>query len=152
VGVVTSTLQGEFNNDGEDRPQSYVPITQDHSTRFMSVFAKARAGEPAALAPLVRATVRGLDDDLPVYFVQTLDRVMRDVRYFKELFAWIFGLFGGVALVLAGGGLYGVMSYSVSQRMQEIGVRMALGAEPRDVLAMILREGGLRLAIGMGLG
>jgi len=77
---------------------------------------------------------------------------VQDARYFKGLFAWIFGLFGGVALVLAGVGLYGVMSYSVSQRTQEIGVRMALGAEPRDVLTMILREGTVRLGIGMAVG
>lgn len=152
VGVVAPTMQGEFNYDGEERPQTYVPYAQVGGLRYGSLFAKARGSEAAALTPVLRAVVRSLDDDLPIYYVETLAHMVTDARYFKGLFAWIFGLFGGVALVLAGVGLYGVMSYSVSQRTQEIGVRMALGAEPRDVLALLLREGGNRLAIGLALG
>jgi len=78
VGVVTPTRQGQFENDDEERPQTYVPHTQQTNLRFMTLFAKARggppsrgfgvAGEAVALAPLVRATVRGLDEDLPIYF------------------------------------------------------------------------------------
>ena len=70
----------------------------------------------------------------------------------KKLIAWIFGVFGAVALGLAAIGLYGVMSYSVSQRSQEIGVRVALGATPRDVLGLIFRQGGWQLGLGLAIG
>ena len=153
VGVVAPTLQGEFNNGGNSvTTQTYVPYPQRDDVRYMTMFVKGRGGDAAALAPLVRQTVRSLDDDLPVFRPMTLDGMVDQTKFFKRLFAWIFGLFGSVALVLAGVGLYGVMSYSVSQRTQEIGVRMALGAEPRDVIVMILREGGLRLGLGMAIG
>jgi predicted permease len=154
VGVVTPTVQGEFERDMVDAPQTYVPYTQQRDgARFLTVFTQARGGgEAASLATVVRQTVRELDADQPIYWPQTLEEMVADAWFYKRLIAWIFGIFGGVALVLAAVGLYGVMSYSVSQRTQEIGVRMALGAEPRDVLAMILREGGLRLAVGLALG
>lgn len=152
VGVVAPTLQGDFHAESANTPQAYLPFTQQEGGRFMTVFTKTRAGDPAALAPMVRRTVRGLNDDLPIYWPQTMEAMVADAKFFKRMFAWIFGIFGAVALVLAGVGLYGVMAYSVSQRTQEIGVRVALGAGPRDVLGLILREGGLRLAIGLALG
>lgn len=152
IGVVTSTLQGNFQGFMNTVPQAYVPFTQVESMRFMTVFTKARADDATAMAPVVRATVRSLNEDLPIYWPQTLDAMVAKAKFFKKLFAWIFGVFGGVALVLAGVGLYGVMAYSVNQRTQEIGVRMALGAEPGVVLRMIMREGGLRLGIGLVIG
>ncbi|MDB6165417.1 MAG: macrolide transporter ATP-binding/permease protein [Lacunisphaera sp.] len=150
VGVVGATLQGQF--EGDVPPQAYIPHTQQKEMFRMTLFVKARGGDPAALAPVIRREVQALNADLPIYFAQTLDHMIADAKFFKRMFAWIFGIFGVVALVLAGGGLYGVMAYSVSQRTQEIGVRVALGASPRAVLGLILREGGLRLAIGLVLG
>ena len=151
VGVVSPTLQGEFEPGMADAPQTYVPYTQQRDgSRNLTVFTRARGGDAAALAKVVRQVVHEFDADQPIFWPQTLDAMVADARFFKGLIAWIFGLFGGVALVLAAVGLYGVMSYSVGQRTQErIGVRMALGAEPGDVLAMILREGGGRLAAGL---
>ena len=151
VGVVPDTLKGQF--DAKTWPQAYACYLQAKgATQRMTLFAKVRAGDPAATAPLLRATVRELNDDLPIYFTQTLTQLLDEAKFFKKLFGWIFGIFGGVALVLAGVGLYGVMAYSVAQRTQEIGVRMALGAGPGAVLRLILREGGTRLALGLGLG
>lgn len=152
VGVVSATLQGNFQNFMSNVPQAYIPFSQREEARFMTVFTKARVGDGTNLAAVVRGTVRSLNDDLPIYWPRTLEAMVAEAKFFKKLFAWIFGVFGAVALVLAGVGLYGVMAYSVSQRTQEIGVRMALGAAPGTVLALILREGGMRLGIGLALG
>jgi putative ABC transport system permease protein len=151
VGIVPDTLKGEF--DSKTWPQVYTCYLQaKNATQRMTVFAKVRSGDPAATAPLLRAAVRELNDDLPIYFAEPLTKMVDQAKFFKKLFGWIFGIFGGVALVLAGVGLYGVMAYSVAQRTQEIGVRVALGAGPGDVLRLILREGGLRLALGLAIG
>ena len=107
---------------------------------------------PAAAAVIMREEVRRLDPDLPIYWVQPLQKHLDQALFFNRLFAWIFGLFGGVALILAVVGIYGVMAYSVNQRTQEIGVRMALGASPGSVLALILRQGGIYLGVGMVVG
>ncbi|MCM2273535.1 MAG: ABC transporter permease [Candidatus Didemnitutus sp.] len=152
IGVVSPTLQGNFQGEWSNMPQAYVPFSQRNEARFMTVFTRARTGDAAALAPVVRTTVRALNDDLPIYWPRTLEAMVAQAKFFKQLFAWIFGIFGGVALVLSGVGLYGVMAYSVNQRTQEIGVRMALGAAPGAVLRLILREGGLRLALGLAIG
>lgn len=152
VGVVAPTMQGNFSNFMSDVPQSYQPFTQRNEARFQTLFIKARAGDGANLAPVVRSVVRQLNDDLPIYWPQTLGAMVEDAKFFQLLFAWIYGIFGGVALLLSAVGLYGVMAYSVSQRTAEIGVRMALGASPGDVLRLILREGGLRLLIGLAIG
>lgn len=151
VGVAPDMLKGQF--DSRTWPQAYVCYLQASDvTQRMTVFAKVRSGDPAASTQLLRSTVRELNDDLPIYFTQTLTKMVDEAKFFKKLFGWIFGIFGGVALVLAGVGLYGVMAYSVAQRTQEIGVRVALGAGPGDVLRLILREGGWQLGIGLAVG
>jgi predicted permease len=150
VGIVPATLKGQF--ESKTWPQAYVCYLQEKDSQRMTLFAKARGGDPALLTPVLRAAVREQNDDLPIYFVQTLAKMVEEAKFFKKLFGWIFGVFGGVALILAGVGLYGVMAYSVAQRTQEIGVRVALGAGPGDVLRLILREGGMRLLIGLAIG
>jgi putative ABC transport system permease protein len=152
VGVVAPTLQGNFNSFMTEVVQAYVPYTQRRESRFHTLFVCARAGDGSNLAPVIRRTVRTLNDDLPIYWPQTLGAMVDGAKFYKQLFAWIYGTFGGVALLLSAIGLYGVMAYSVSQRTAEIGVRMALGASPGDVLRLILREGGLRLALGLAIG
>ncbi len=153
VGVVAAT-QGPFSREMINVPQTYVPFAQEGSdTRYTVVFTRARGEhDPALLSDVVRQEVRAIDADQPVHSPRTLADAVAQAWFYKQLLAFIFGVFGVVALGLAAIGLYGVMSYSVSQRTQEIGVRMALGAEPGDVLAMILREGGLRLALGLAIG
>jgi predicted permease len=150
VGVVTPIMEGRFNT--QPGAQAYLPFTQAKDVRRMTVLAKARGGDAAALAPVLRKTVRDLNEDMPIYFAQTLDQMLEEARVSKRIIAWIFGVFGAVALALAGVGLYGVMSYSVAQRTAEIGVRVALGATPRDVLGLVLRQSGWQLGAGLALG
>ena len=149
VGVIPSIYQGDFEE--EVGPEFYRPLAQE-AIRYNSLFVRTVDGDVTATAQLMREEVRKLDPDLPIYWAQPLQEHLDVALFFKKLFAWIFGIFGGVALVMAGVGIYGVMAYSVSQRTQEIGVRMALGATPGSVVKMVLRQGGVQLVIGMSLG
>lgn len=128
----------------------YLPIAQDCPSR-VSVAVRT-PGAPEALAAQVRAEVAKLDKDLPIYFVQSMEQAVAQNAFFFNLFGSLFAIFGVCALVLAGVGIYGVVAFSVAQRTQEIGVRMALGAGHRAVLGMILRQGAWQLAGGLGVG
>lgn len=150
VGVTASTMQGRFYTAAA--PQMYLPFTQSNELQRMTIFAKARGGDPVALAPVLRSVVRGINEDLPVYFARSLEQSMVEAKYDKKLIAGLFAVFGVVAFVLSAVGLYGVMSYSVTQRRQEIGVRVALGASPRHILRMMLRQGGWQLGVGLAIG
>lgn len=150
VGVTASTMQGRFYTAAA--PQMYLPFTQSDELQRMTIFAKARGGDPVALAPVLRSVVRGINEDLPVYFARSLEQSMVEAKYDKKLIAGLFAVFGVVAFVLSAVGLYGVMSYSVTQRRQEIGVRVALGASPRHILRMMLRQGGWQLGVGLAIG
>ena len=100
----------------------------------------------------VRAAIKASDPGVPVFAVQTMEEVRRLGFWQFELFGWMFATFGGLAIVLASVGVYGVLAYSVSQRTHELGVRLALGASPAALRRMILGH-GLRLAgIGIALG
>lgn len=149
VGVIPSIYQGNF----EDAigPQIYRPQTQAPE-RFMSIYVRGAAADPALLGAAIRDEVRALDADLPIYWLRPLREVVDEAAFIQKLFATMFGLFGGIALLMAAVGLYGVMAYSVAQRTQEIGVRVALGASPRRVVGLIVGQGGLQLAIGLLIG
>lgn len=150
VGVARQVMLGNF--DSEILPQAYVSYQQVKEMDRMSVFARSRSGDPALLAPVLRRTVREMRDDLPVYFAETMEQMIAEAGASKRLVAALFGVFGVVAYGLAAVGLYGVMSYAVSRRTQEIGVRVALGATPGNILRLIFRQGGGQLVIGLALG
>ena len=108
-----------------------------------------------SVANAVQAAIWRVDRDQPVWRIRTLDRVMEDARGGPKLTVWLTSAFGLLALLLATIGVYGVMSYAVARRTQEVGIRMALGARSAQVLRMVLREGmttiGIAVAIGLGV-
>jgi putative ABC transport system permease protein len=109
-------------------------------------------GEPAALTSLVREEVRALDRDLAVSRVRPLDLWMSQSRWGHRVFGTMFGLFAAIALVLSAVGLYAVTAYSVTQRTQEIGVRMALGAQASQVVWLFVRRAVTPLVVGLAAG
>jgi len=148
VGVV-----GDVKHRGLDRPddpEAYLPENQ-MGIGFMS--GVVRTSAPAAsLVPAIREQVAALDKDIPVYDVKSMDDYLAASVAQPRLDSTLLGIFAGLALVLAMVGIYGVMSFSVEQRTNEIGIRMTLGAQRRDVLRLVLRQGLAIAAIGVTLG
>lgn len=149
VGVVPDVWY-DGTDDAPLRAVIFTPVMQA-DYRFLSV-AVAAPGDPMAFAEPVRAAVLGIDADQPIYFTRTLAESIRQNSWFYGVFGNLFAVFGIAALFLATVGVYGVMSFAVTRRTQEIGVRMALGASGRDVLRLFLKQGGWQIALGLTLG
>ena len=132
------------------RAELFLPVAQ---SPFPSMaFAVRVDGDPLSLAPAVRAAVAALDPAQPIADVQTLETYVRGSTAQARFLARLLAGFGGLALLLAAVGVYGVMSWSVVERRREIGVRVAVGATPLSIAALVAREGGLRLGIGLAIG
>ncbi len=164
VGVVTTVrMQPPFNIPNVDDSGFYVPFyalpfgpatsKEPVANQFATVIAKPRGTSSAtSLAAALRTAVNKVDGNLPLYFVGTPKTHIADSLAAVRIIASMFTLFGAVAVVLAAVGIYGVMSFAVTQRRQEFGVRMALGADTRRIMGMVLRQGGRQLALGLLLG
>jgi putative ABC transport system permease protein len=148
VGVVGNIKHEDLQE--EINPEVYFPFAKQvrHS---MSLVVKT-TGDPGQLAGAVDSELRALDRDQPIYNVRTMDRVVVESLAPQRVTMGMLGVFAAIALVLAAIGIYAVMSYAVAQRTHEIGVRMALGAQPRDILLMVVRQGMLLAVIGIGIG
>jgi putative ABC transport system permease protein len=150
VGIVGNTRR--WLDRSEPSPTFYTPIDQQ-PPNFVSVALRVR-GDPAAYMTAAREAVLGLNRDMPIYWTYTFEQAIArsDTIWIRRYFGWLFAAFAGIALLLASIGIYGVMAYSVAQRTQEIGVRMALGAQPRDVIGMVVRQGARLIVLGLALG
>jgi putative ABC transport system permease protein len=149
VGVV-----GDIRHEGldvEPSPEYYVPYEQT-SVDDLTVVARTTGGNPTSIATPLRAVIRGMDKDQPVYNIRPMTQLLSESVAQRRFNMVLLSGFAILAMVLAGIGIYGVMSYSVAQRTREIGVRIALGAQSRDVLKMVLSHALVLTAIGLALG
>ncbi len=154
VGVVPDMLmQGPFDQQTETAG-FYMPLLgASPATQFCTIVVRPRAGQRAEiLGPALSRAVADLDSNLPTYFPGTPARFHHEILSGNRLIATLFTIFGIVAFILSAVGLYGVMSFSVNQRTQEFGIRMALGADAARIFRMVMSQGAWQLMIGLILG
>jgi len=149
VGVVEHTKQEGLAADA--RPQVYMPYSQVQGIGHLTVAVRT-AGPPSEYTNAVRAAVQSVDRNEPVAHVRTMDDMIGSSMGQRRLSMVLLGIFAVLALLLASLGIYGVTSYSVTQRSREMGIRMALGARARDVLLMVMRQALALVLGGVALG
>jgi putative ABC transport system permease protein len=151
VGVVGDVRQ-RTGGDGANRPPAhlYVPHAQDPLQTVILV--AKHDGDAGAMATAMRRTLQGFDPDMPLYDVRTMDESFRRGLWENRIWMSLMSVFAALALIIAAIGIYGVMAYSVAQRTQEIGIRMALGAARRDVRRLIVGQAVRLTVIGLGIG
>ena len=148
VGEVGDSWQ--FGVGEDPQPVAYLPITQAYSP--FAVLQVRTMGDPKTVLPSVRESVQSIDRNLAFVGVSTIGGLLDQGLWAPRMGAFLMGAFGLLALLLATVGIYGVLSYSVTQRTQEVGIRVALGAAPASVRGLIVKQGMTLVAIGVGIG
>jgi putative ABC transport system permease protein len=148
VGVVPTMFSGDASHPRV--PAYFAPLSQHHSS-FVSIIVQT-SGPPMNVTQQVRQTMAQLNGDIPLYWVYSMDEAIARPLWYIRVFGTMFMIFGGIALFLAAIGLYAVMSFSVSRRAKEVGIRMALGAQAGQVIRMVFRQGVWQLGLGITLG
>jgi putative ABC transport system permease protein len=148
VGVVGNVVMNPKSSS--HLPQVYRPMAQGNMN-FMSLVVRT-TGDPTSYTAAVRSEVQSVNRDIPIYMVATLDDILLREVWIHRFFSYQFAIAGGLSLFLASIGIYGVMTYNVARRQQELGMRMALGAQPKEVIRLVLRHGLGLVAIGIAIG
>jgi putative ABC transport system permease protein len=148
IGVVKTIKYRDLRE--EDLPYLYLPLAQQYQPKLTLLV--RTTGASTMLIPALRAGVRALDQDIPLFDVKTLAEQLSETLAPQRTNAALVGAFGLLALLLAALGVYGLMSYAVTERMHEIGIRLALGAQKRDVLTQVVRQGMSQVALGVAIG
>jgi putative ABC transport system permease protein len=148
VGVVGDSKYGSLTEEAP--PVLYVPLSQNHETGV--VLYVRTAASPSAALPAVRAAVQSVEPNLPLTDLHTVAETIATSLFVPRMGAILLGVFAGLAVLLAAVGVYGVTSFQVAQRTREIGLRMALGAERRDIVGIVLRDGLRLVAAGLAAG
>ena len=148
IGVVADVKNDDLEEQAD--PTVYLPYSQSAWLKMNLVIRGSH--DPTQLASAVRGEVHALDPTLPVYNVKTVPQMIYERASPKRLMTYILGVFALIALLLSAVGIYGVMSYSVTQRTPELGIRMALGAQALDVLKLVVRNGMMLALVGVAIG
>ncbi len=149
VGIVPNVRQNDVQLPDPD-PIAYLPFRID-PRGFLALIVRSQ-GDPTLMTPILRDELRAIDADLPLFNIRTLDETLAQQRWAFRVFGTMFAIFALIALTLSAVGLYAVTAYAVSQRTQEIGIRMALGARGDQVSWLFLRRSFVQLAIGLTIG